>query len=114
MEWITGLFEKIAEICSNSGYATIIGAVIAAVAAVGVAVYNKRKKSGSGPTVIVAPPPADPLSKLKADAAGVQEIDDQEFGSREYAETLATRMEMLKNKDSELDVFYGEEDDEDD
>lgn len=113
MEQIMKLLGTLSDICSNPGYATIIGAVIAAVAGIGIAVYNKRKKSDSGPTVIVTPPPSDPLSKLKADTAGVQKIDNQKFGSREYVETLAARMELLKNKGSKLDVFYEEEDGDD-
>lgn len=105
MEWI----NKIAQICSNTGYATIIAAIIAAVAAVGIAIYNKRKKGGDEGEVVVVPPPTDPLSKLNADAAGIKEIDQIKFGTHKYAEILATRMELLKNPDSEVDVFIEEE-----
>lgn len=107
------VIQKILEICSDPGYAAIIAAIIAAVAAVGIAIYNKHKKGASdAPTVVVIPPPIDPLSDLQADAAGIKNIDKEDFNSIEYVHTLATRIDLLKNPKSQADVFY--EDDSDD
>lgn len=106
------IFDKIAEICSNSGYAAIIAAIIAAVVAVGIAIYNKHKKGASdSPTVIVIPPPIDPLSDLHVDIVGIKDIDEEDINSLKYVKLLATRMKLLKNPNSQADVFYEEDSD---
>lgn len=100
-------FQTILEICSNPGYAAIIAAIIAAVVAVGIAIYNKHKKGASDtPTIVVIPPPIDPLSDLQADTVGIKEIDKEAFNSLRYARLLATRLDLLKNPKSQVDVFY--------
>lgn len=104
------ILEAIAAICSNAGYAAIIAAIIGAIAAIAVAVYNKHKKSPSDPpTVILIPHDTDPLSDLDVDIAGIKNIDKTDIHSSAYVHALAARMELLKNPDSEVDVFYEEE-----
>lgn len=115
------LLEKLAEICSNGGYAAIIAAIIGAIAVIAAAVYNKHKKGASdSPTVILIPPEkdrlsdlntdtdADPFTRLSADPAGVKDIDKDDIYDPDYIRILATRLELLKNPGSEADVFYDE------
>ncbi len=111
---IMEFIQKISDICSNQGYAAIIAALISAVVAIAVAIYNKHKKDISdspSQSGIVIPPAVDPLSDLQADTAGIKDIDKADFNSLEYARTLATRLDLLKNPKSQADVFYGDDSD---
>lgn len=103
--------NKVWEACSNQGHATIIGAIITAsgaiVAAIIAAICSKHKKGKEG--VIPIPPEVEPLAGLKADSAGLKGIGQEKFNNKKYVEALATRMELLKNRDSHLDVFYEED-----
>lgn len=76
-----------------------------------VAIYNNKHKKDEPPgkTVIVIPPPVDPLSGLRADTTGIRDIDEEDINSSRYVRKLATRLDLLKNPQSQVDVFYEEE-----
>ncbi|MGN1250055.1 MAG: hypothetical protein ACI4XW_08225, partial [Candidatus Spyradocola sp.] len=77
------LIQIIKEICSNANYVAIIAALISAITAVGIAIYNNKHKKDEPPgkTVIVIPPPVDPLSGLRADTTGIRDIDEEDINS---------------------------------
>lgn len=59
--------------------------------------------------MIVIPPPVDPLSGLRADTTCIRDIDEEDINSSRYVRKLATRLDLLKNPQSQVDVFYEEE-----
>ena len=118
------IWKWISDLLSNQGYATIIAAVIGAVAAIVAPIiaimYTKRKNSGScneneseSETKTfrdsIVPPRQDPLSKLKTDPCNLKRIDQMEFGSEEYMTALITRIEMTKEPDSIVEAYMLEE-----
>lgn len=114
---MSAFWDWLIKIISNpSACATIIAALIGGCVAIFVAVYNKRVKSSNleipkEQTLkeSIVPPPPDPLSKLKTDPCNLNDIDEMKFGSRQYIETLVTRMEMKKNPNSQIEAYIMEE-----
>ena len=118
------IWKWINDILSNQGYATIIAAVIGAIAAIVAPIiaimYTKRKNSGVSNEEesesetktfrsSVVPPRQDPLSKLKTDPCNLKGIDQMEFGSEEYMTALITRIEMTKEPDSTVEAYMMED-----
>ncbi len=112
----------ISDLLSNQGYATIIAAVIGAIAVIVAPIitimYTKRKNrsdSNEKETEIetfkssIIPPRQDPLSKLKTDPCNLKGIDQMEFGSEEYMTALTTRIEMTKETDSTVEAYMVED-----
>lgn len=106
MDW-ADIFSRIAEICRDPGYSTIIGAIIAAVAAIIVAVYQTKKSKGNKKSPSIEIPP-DRTASLHTDPFRLKEIDEVPFNSQEYSAKSALLYEMTKGPDTVAEVFYDE------
>lgn len=108
MDW-ADIFSRIAEICRDPGYSTIIGAIIAAVAAIIAAVYQTKKGKGhQKPPPIEIPP--DRTAPLQTDPFRLKEIDEVPFNSQEYSDKSALLYEMTKGPDTVAEVLHDEGD----
>lgn len=111
MDW-SAVFRRIAEICGNPGYATIIGAIIAAITTIWVAIYQVRKgKERKKPKPVEIPP--DRTEPLQTDPFGLKDIDSIPFNSKEYSVKIALIYEITKNPDTVAEVLYDEGDSKD-